>query len=100
MLMMLRKVSWNKGQTDSGIAYDYTRITCDLPIYEDSPREFGVDSMELEYGNADKHAELLSLKGRLPCEVDVGYKDVKKGKNIIKVVTGFKVVEKPILSKN
>lgn len=41
MLMTLRKVSWNKGQTDNGIEYDYCRIDCDMPIYEGSKNEFG-----------------------------------------------------------
>lgn len=94
MLMNLRKVAWNKGQTDNGIAYDYCRITCDLPIYDGSPREFGVDSMELEYGDADKHVDLLHLKGKLPVQVDVAYHDAKKGKNIVKVVTALRIVDK------
>ncbi|MFV2028589.1 hypothetical protein [Neisseria sp. S1] len=93
-VMTLRKVNWNKGTTDNGIAYDYCRITCDIPIYHASQNEFGLDSIELEYGTADTHSELLHLKGKLPCEVDVAYRDEKKGRNVVKVVSALRVLDK------
>ena len=73
-VMTLRKVAWNKGVTDNGIEYDYTRITCEIPIYEGSPKEFGVETFELEYGPESRHHELLHLKGKLPVQVDIGYR--------------------------
>ena len=83
MLMTLRKVSWNKGQTDNGIEYDYCRIDCDMPIYEGSKNEFGVDSFTLEFGPMERHKELLHLKGKLPVQVDVAYHEAKKAKTLI-----------------
>ena len=93
MLMTLRKVSWNKGKTDNGIEYDYCRIDCEMPIYEGSKNEFGVDSFTLEFGPMERHKELMHLKGKLPVQVDVAYHEAKKGKNIIRVVDHLREIK-------
>nr|DAN78376.1 MAG TPA: RstB-like protein [Inoviridae sp.] len=93
MLMILKKVSWNKGTTDNGIDYDYCRILCDIPVYEGSKNEFGVDSFELELGTSEKHKELLHLKGKLPVQVDIAYHEAKKGKNFVRVVDHIREIK-------
>ena len=94
-VMTLRKVAWNKGVTDNGVEYDYTRITCEIPIYEGSPKEFGVETFELEYGLESRHHELMHLKGKLPFQVEIGYMEAKKGKNLIRVVQSLRVLDDP-----
>lgn len=94
-VMTLRKVAWNKGVTDNGVEYDYTRITCEIPIYEGSPKEFGVETFELEYGPESRHHELLHLRGKLPVQVEIGYMEAKKGKQLIRVVQSLRVLDEP-----
>lgn len=91
MKAILRKVKWNKGQTEKGQAYDYTRVYLEVPVYDGSPNEFGADVMECEYGPADKHVDLLGLKGKLPVEVDVTISQAKKGNNLINVVSDLRI---------
>lgn len=93
MLMILKKVSWNKGTTDNGHDYDYCRVLCDLPVYEGSKNEFGIDSFELEFGPSEKHKELLHLKGKLPMQVDIAYHEAKKGKNFVRVVDHIREIK-------
>ncbi len=91
MKAILRKVKWNKGQTENGRDYDYTRVYIEVPVYEGGQNEFGADVMECEYGLAEKHVELLSLKGKLPVEVDVQIHQAKKGNNLINVVADLRI---------
>ena len=42
MKTQLRKVKFNKGDME-GRPYDYTRIYIEIPVYEKSEKEFGVD---------------------------------------------------------
>lgn len=92
MKTQLRKISWNKGTTDTGVEYDYTRIQVEIPVYEKQEREFGVDILELEYGSEADHKELLHLRGKLPCMVEVEWIPAKKGKNNVNVVTKLELV--------
>lgn len=94
-VMTLRKIAWNKGVTETGREYDFTRLTCEVPIYEGSPNEFGVETFELEYGPQSRHTELLHLRGRLPVQVEVGYMEAKKGKQLIRVVQSLRVLDEP-----
>lgn len=87
MKVILTKVKWNKGTLDNGQAYDYTRVSLQMPINPDSTNEFGVDMLECDYGKSENHVKLLDLKGSLPCEVEVDIEQVmSKGKliNIVK----------------
>lgn len=52
MKASLRKVKWNKGVVaDTGREYDYTRIYIEAPIWDGASNEFGLDTIQLEYGN-------------------------------------------------
>lgn len=42
MKAILRKVTWNKGQTDNGVIFDYTRVFIERPISDSSSNEFGL----------------------------------------------------------
>jgi hypothetical protein len=90
MKALLLKVKWNKGQTENGTPYDYCRVTLQLPVYEGSFNEFGVDSAEYEYGDAESHSRLLHLKGKLPVEVEVEFQQVRKGKQTLNQITSLK----------
>lgn len=90
MKFILRKVKWNKGQTENGTEYDYCRLTLELPVFEGATNEFGVDAAEYEYGNADSHKNLLNLKGKLPIEVDVEFRQVKKGNQTLNQIISLK----------
>ena len=91
MKALLRKVKWNKGEMDNGTKYDYTRIYIEVPIYDKQEREFGVDVLELEFGDESEHSKLVHLRGKLPCQVEVDFIPVKKGNASINVVTRFEV---------
>lgn len=91
MKALLRKVKWNKGETENGTKYDYTRIYIEVPIYDKQEREFGVDVLELEFGDESEHSKLAHLRGKLPCLVEVDFMPVKKGNANINVVTRFEV---------
>lgn len=95
MKATLRKVTWNKGQTESGAAYDYTRVFIEVPVYDASAKEFGYDTMQCEYGDESKHAELLHLRGQLPIEVDIDIVPVKKGSQVLQQVRSMRVIEQP-----
>ena len=87
MKTQLRKVKWNKGQTENGQTYDYTRIYVEAKVYDKSANEFGVDVVELEFGSEADHVKLEHLRGKLPVDVNVEWETQIKGKNEIKVVT-------------
>lgn len=83
---ILTKVKWNKGTTDNGQDYDYTRVTVQMPIYDQSANEFGVDMMECEYGLAAQHIDLLAFKGRLPCEIECDMiQTMRRGKPVTQI---------------
>jgi hypothetical protein len=97
MKALLLKVKWNKGQTENGTQYDYCRVTLQLPVYDGAVNEFGVDSADYEYGNAESHNKLLHLKGKLPIEVDVEFQQVKKGNQTLNQIISLKPLNlKPI----
>lgn len=98
MKAYLRKVKWNKGQTENGTPYDYCRVTLELPVFDGATNEFGVDAADYEYGNADSHKNLLNLKGKLPIEVEVDFRQVKKGNQTLNQIVSLKPVN--MLSKN
>ena len=100
MKVMLRKVKFNKGVMD-GRPYDYTRIYIEVPVYEKQEKEFGVDVLELEFGDESDHVKLEHLRGKLPILVDLDYMPVKKGNDDIKLVTRFEVIgdAKPVPTK-
>ena len=80
---ILTKVKWNKGQMENGQPYDYTRVTVQMPIYDNSANEFGVDMLECEYGTADQHVELMHLKGKLPCDIECDMQQsMRRGKPV------------------
>ena len=91
MKALLRKVKWNKGEMENGTKYDYTRIYIEVPIYDKQEREFGVDVLELEFGDESEHSKLVHLRGKLPCQVEVDFIPVKKGNASINVVTRFEI---------
>lgn len=99
MRTQLRKVKWNQGQTEKGHAYDYTRIYVEIPVYDRSEKEFGVDVLELEFGSAADHVKLAHLRGKLPALVDVEWQAAKKGNDTVNVVTRFEVVHDKPASK-
>lgn len=90
MKALLTKVKWSKGVMENGQTYDYTRVYLQMPIYEGSPNEFGVDIMECEYGEESKHSELLGFKGKLPCEVDIEMTQVMKKGKLVNFVTSLR----------
>lgn len=86
MKAILTKVKWNKGVLENGTPYDYTRVTLQMPIYDQSQNEFGVDSLECDYGTESQHVDLLGFKGKLPCEVELDMMQVmKRGKPVTMV---------------
>lgn len=94
MKATLRKVKWNKGTVEgSNQAYDYTRIYIEVPVYDKQEKEFGVDVLELEYGNEADHIKLAHLRGKLPVQVEVEWIPVKKGNQNINLVTSLRVLE-------
>lgn len=103
MKATLTKVKWNKGTTENGQVYDYTRVYLLVPVYESSANEFGVDMMECQFGSADDHARLLPLKGRLPMEVNVEITQAMKNGKMVNVIQSLDVPpERPVskLSQN
>lgn len=92
MKTQLRKIKRNKGETDKGISYDYTRVTVEVPIYE-TDKEFGVDTIDLEFGTSADFYKLENLRGKLPALVEVEWETMKKGKNTVNVVTKLEVVQ-------
>lgn len=92
MKFILTKVKFNRGVMDNGKTYDYTRVSLQMPISEDSQTEFGVDTLECEFGKYDRHIELLHLKGKLPCEVDVEMTQVMEKGKLVTVVTSLRTV--------
>lgn len=94
MKAILRKVAFNKGKTDNGIEYDYTRLFIERPISADSQNEFGHDLIQCEFGSAEKVKEIQHLRGRLPVEVEVDLVPEIKGKKVIQVVHSLRVLDK------
>ena len=96
MRTYLRKVKCNKGVTDNGIEYDYTRVQIEIPVYDKQEKEFGVDALELEYGLYEDFKKLEHLRGKLPVAVDVEWYAAKKGNDEINVVSRLDVIhDKP-----
>lgn len=93
MKTQLRKIKWNKGQTEKGQTYDYTRVYIEAPVYDKAANEFGVDVLELEYGSEQDHQKLLHLRGKLPVEVNVEWDTQIKGSKEVKVVTRLDVLK-------
>lgn len=94
MKAILLKVKWNKGKTDNGTEYDYTRCTLQLPVFEGATNEFGVDSADYEYGRAEDHHKLMVFKGKLPTEVEVETIQVKKGNNTLNQIISLRPIAK------
>lgn len=92
MKASLRKVKWNKGSTDKGHEYDYTRIYIEVPVYDKQEKEFGLDTIELEFGSEAEHTKLSHLRGKLPVDVDVDFQVMKKGNTNINVVTKLDIL--------
>lgn len=92
MQATLTKVKWNKGTLENGQAYDYTRVVLQMPIYDDSPNEFGVDYLECEYGTSDKHTELYAFKGKLPCLIECDMVQVMKRGKPVNLVSNIRPV--------
>lgn len=92
MKAILRKVTWNKGQTDNGVIFDYTRVFIERPISDSSANEFGFDLIQCEYGDEAKKVELEHLRGKLPVEVDIELMPEIKGKKVLQKVYSMKVV--------
>lgn len=93
MRTYLRKVKWNKGETDNGHAYDYTRVYIEIPVYDRQEKEFGVDVLELEFGSEADHRQLVHLRGKLPALVDVEWYAAKKGNDTVNIVTKLDIVQ-------
>ena len=100
MKTYLRKVKFNKGVME-GRPYDYTRIFIEIEVYEKAEKEFGLDTLELEFGDEADHVKLEQYrgKGKLPVPIDVEWTPVRKGNDIVNLVTKFEVLtnihEKP-----
>ena len=92
MQATLTKVKWNKGMMEKGQSYDYTRVTLQMPIYDESKNEFGVDSLECDYGTADKHVELYAFKGKLPCLIECDMTQVMKSGKVVNLVSNIRPV--------
>lgn len=101
MKTQLRKVKFNKGVMESsGNVYDYTRIYIEIPVYEKSEKEFGVDVLELEFGDEADHVKLEHLRGKLPVPVEVEWIPAKKGKDNVNIVTKLEVLAPADKPKN
>lgn len=94
---ILTRVKWNKGTLESGQGYDYTRVTIQMPIYDQSANEFGVDMMECEYGTSDQHVELLPFRGRLPLEIECDMtQSMRRGKPVTLIANIKPVKPEPV----
>lgn len=92
MKAILTKVKWNKGTLDNGQAYDYTRVSLQLPVNPHATNEFGVDILDCDFGTSDKHVELLGFKGKLPCEVDLDMEQVMSKGKLVNVVKNIRPI--------
>lgn len=90
----LTKVKWNKGVLENGTSYDYTRVTIQMPIYENSFNEFGVDSLDCEYGTEAQHVDLLHLKGKLPCEIECDMQQIMRRGKPVTMIANIKSISK------
>lgn len=80
---IMMKVKWNKGVLENGQSYDYTRVTLQMPIYDQSSNEFGVDTLECEYGTEALHTDLLQYRGKLPMQIECDiFQAMKRGKAV------------------
>lgn len=93
--VIVTKIKWNKGKTDDGTEYDYTRVSVQMPIYEHSSNEFGVDIVDCEYGTESQHIDLLPLKGKLPCEVECVISQAMKRGKLVNVIGAIRPASKP-----
>lgn len=93
MKALLMKVTTNKGQTDNGVQFDYTRVFIQRPISDTSTNEFGYDLVQCEYGDASKMTELEYLRGKLPVNVDIEIVPEIKGKRVLNKVHSMRVLD-------
>lgn len=93
MITRMSRINWNKGETDSKTQYDYTRCEIEVPIYANSPKEFGVGTIVCEFGTEALHTQFLQYRDMLPAIVDIEYMPVKKGNNTINQVVAFEFIE-------
>lgn len=96
MKAIIKKVKWNKGQTENGQSYDYTRVSIEIPVFDGATNEFGFDTLECEYGDAAAHEKLLPLKDKLPLEAEVEIMPVKKGNKTLHQIINFKPIQNQI----
>lgn len=89
----LKKVTWNKGQTENGTVFDYCRVFIERPISDSSLNEFGFDLIQCEYGPESRKDELLYLKDQLPVEVEIELVPEIKGKRVLHQVYSLKVID-------
>lgn len=92
MKAMLRRVTWNKGVTEDGMPYDYTRVFFDIPVYDQASNEFGMGESQYEYGLMEDHQKLKDLKGKLPIMCEFDFQVVKKGGKELKMITHLQPV--------
>lgn len=95
MKALLMKVTTNKGQTDNGVQFDYTRVFIQRPISDTSTNEFGYDLVQCEYGDSSKMAELEHLRGKLPVNVEIELVPEIKGKRVLHQVHSMRVIDEP-----
>lgn len=93
MKAILKKITWNKGQTDNGVGFDYTRVFVEVPVSESSSNEFGYDVVQCEYGDESKKADLEYLRGKLPVSVEIDLMPEVKGKRVLQRVLSMRVLD-------
>lgn len=93
MITRMSRINWNKGETENKMPYDYTRCEIEVPIYANSPKEFGVGTIVCEFGNEALHTQFLQYRDKLPAIVDIEYMPVKKGNQTINQVVAFEFIE-------
>lgn len=99
MKAIMTKVKWNKGVLENGQAYDYTRVTLQVPIYDQSSNEFGVDTLECEYGTESQHVDLLSYRGKLPLEIECDMLQVMKRGKPVNLITNIRPTQAVRMTK-
>lgn len=93
MITRMSRINWNKGETESKTPYDYTRCEIEVPIYANSPKEFGVSTIVCEFGDEAMHTKFLGLRDKLPAIVEIEIMQVKKGNNTLNQVMSFDFIE-------
>lgn len=93
MQAVMTKVKWNKGTLENGQSYDYTRVTLQIPIYDQSANEFGVDTLECEYGTESQHVDLLQYRGKLPLQIECDMLQVMKRGKPVNLITNIRPIQ-------